>query len=44
MEERNKIGQLQLFKPEFGVNPHYYRFLHSELGILWRSIPFVALA
>jgi hypothetical protein len=44
MEEQNKIRQLQLFKPEFGVNPHYYRFLQSELGILWQSIPFESLA
>lgn len=44
MEERNKIVQLQLFRPEFGMKPHYYVFLQSDLGELWRSLPFEGLA
>jgi transposase, IS5 family len=44
MEGRNKIMQLQLFKPEFGLKPSYLRFLHSDLGLLWRSLPFEDVA
>ena len=43
-EGRNKIGQMQLFAPEVGIKPSYMRFLQSDLGQLWQSIPFESLA
>ena len=44
IEGRNKIGQMQLFAPEVGIKPSYMRFLQSDLGQLWQSIPFESLA